>query len=93
MRRKSGKLGVKVEEVHGPDEIGGFIKALRREKGLAQETLAEELDVSRRTVSRRESGVSQRQRDYPKQSTLIFFLLYLVMLARQCQDCSISLVH
>lgn len=39
--------------------IGAFLKALRKEKGLTQEQLAEKLAVSGRTVSRWETGVSQ----------------------------------
>lgn len=38
--------------------IGAFFKALRKEKGLTQEQLAEKLAVSGRTVSRWETGVS-----------------------------------
>ena len=41
-------------------KIGIFLKELRREKGVTQEQLAEELGVSARTVSRWETGVSQR---------------------------------
>ncbi len=37
-------------------KIGVFLKELRREKGLTQEQLAETLNVSRRTVSRWETG-------------------------------------
>jgi len=37
-------------------KIGMFIKDLRKEKGLTQEQLAEQLNVSRRTVSRWETG-------------------------------------
>jgi len=37
-------------------KIGGFIKELRKEKGLTQEQLAEQFNVSRRTVSRWETG-------------------------------------
>ena len=36
--------------------IGAFLKALRKEKGLTQEQLAEKLAVSGRTVSRWETG-------------------------------------
>ena len=36
--------------------IGAFLKALRRERQLTQEQLAEALNVSRRTVSRWETG-------------------------------------
>ena len=38
--------------------IGAFIKELRKEKGLTQEQLAENLNVSGRTVSRWETGVN-----------------------------------
>lgn len=37
-------------------KIGVFIKELRKEKGLTQEQLAEQFNVSRRTVSRWETG-------------------------------------
>ena len=37
-------------------KIGGFLKELRKEKGLTQEQLAERLSVSNRTVSRWETG-------------------------------------
>ena len=37
-------------------KIGGFLKELRKEKGLTQEQLAEVLHVSGRTVSRWETG-------------------------------------
>ena len=39
-------------------KIGGFLKELRKEKNLTQEQLAEVLNVSGRTVSRWETGVS-----------------------------------
>lgn len=39
-------------------KIGGFLKDLRKEKELTQEQLAEQFNVSRRTVSRWETGVS-----------------------------------
>lgn len=38
--------------------IGGFLKALRKEKGLTQEQLAEALLVSSKTVSRWETGTN-----------------------------------
>ena len=37
-------------------KIGGFLKELRKEKGLTQEQLAEQFNVSRRSVSRWETG-------------------------------------
>ena len=37
-------------------KIGGFLKTLRSEKGLTQEQLAEVVNVSRRSVSRWETG-------------------------------------
>ena len=40
-------------------KIGGFLKELRKERKLTQEQLAEKLNVSGRTVSRWETGVSQ----------------------------------
>lgn len=39
--------------------IGLFLKELRNEKRLTQEALAEELNVSGRTISRWETGGSQ----------------------------------
>lgn len=37
-------------------KIGSFLKKLRKEKNLTQESLAEKLNVSARTVSRWETG-------------------------------------
>lgn len=37
-------------------KIGAFLKELRKEKGFTQEQLAEQLNVSRRSVSRWETG-------------------------------------
>ena len=37
-------------------KIGGFLKEIRKEKELTQEQLAEKFNVSRRTVSRWETG-------------------------------------
>lgn len=48
------KGGVEVDQV----KIGNFLKKLRKEKGITQEQLAEILNVSGRTVSRWETGVS-----------------------------------
>ena len=39
-------------------KIGKFLKTLRQEKELTQEQLAERLQVSARTVSRWETGLS-----------------------------------
>ncbi len=41
-------------------ETGRFICLLRKEKGLTQSALAEMLNVSNRTVSKWETGVSLR---------------------------------
>ena len=41
-------------------KIGAFLKQCRKEKNLTQEQLAEKFGVSARTVSRWETGVSQR---------------------------------
>ena len=41
-------------------KVGCFIKELRKEKNLTQEQLAEKFCVSRRTVSRWETGGSLR---------------------------------
>ena len=43
--------------------IGGFLRELRREKGLTQEQLAELLGVSGRTVSRWETGANMPDLD------------------------------
>lgn len=45
-------------------KIGSFLKELRKEKNITQETFAdaEILQVSGRTVSRWETGVSQTKR-------------------------------
>jgi transcriptional regulator with XRE-family HTH domain len=39
-------------------KIGSFLKELRKEKDITQEQLAEKINVSGRTVSRWETGVS-----------------------------------
>ena len=41
-------------------KVAAFIKGLRNEKKITQEELAEKFNVSRRTVSRWETGVSLR---------------------------------
>lgn len=43
-------------------KIGSFLKELRKEIGITQEEFAEKLDVSSRTISRWETGVSQTKR-------------------------------
>lgn len=37
-------------------KIGGFLKELRKEKGVTQEQLAEQFNISNRTISRWENG-------------------------------------
>ena len=37
-------------------KVGAFLKHLRKEKGITQEKLSEELGVSGRTISRWETG-------------------------------------
>ena len=44
-------------------KIGAFMKQLRKEKGITQETLAERLNVSGRTVSRWETGFNMPDLD------------------------------
>lgn len=41
-----------------PKKIGAFMQTLRKEKGLTQEQLAEQFNVSNRTVSRWETGTN-----------------------------------
>lgn len=41
-------------------KIGGFLKELRKEKGITQEQVAEHFGVAGRTVSRWETGGSLR---------------------------------
>lgn len=41
-------------------KIGNFLRKLRKDKQLTQEQLAEQLNVSRRTISRWETGGSLR---------------------------------
>lgn len=42
--------------------IGTFIAVLRKEKGLTQKELAEQIGISDKTVSKWETGVSQTKR-------------------------------
>ena len=51
-----GMLEQKGDGVMDQKKIGAFLKALRAEKGLTQEQLAEKMLVSSRTVSRWETG-------------------------------------
>ena len=44
-------------------KIGGFLKVLRKEKGITQEQLAELFGVSGRTVSRWETGTNMPDLD------------------------------
>lgn len=44
-------------------KIGTFLQELRKEKGLTQEQLAEQLGVARRTVSRWETGANMPDLD------------------------------
>ena len=43
-------------------KIGSFLRELRKEQRITQEDLAEKLNVSSRTISRWETGVSQTKR-------------------------------
>jgi len=40
------------------EKIGEFLRELRKEKGLTQEQFAEQFNISRRSVSRWETGDS-----------------------------------
>ncbi len=55
-RPPGGMLEQKGDGVMDQKKIGAFLKALRAEKGLTQEQLAEKMLVSSRTVSRWETG-------------------------------------
>ena len=46
------------EEKDGPKKIGEFIANLRKERGLTQKQLAEEIGVSDKTISKWECGGS-----------------------------------
>ena len=45
--------------VHNPRDIGRAIAGVRRERGLTQAQLAEELDIDRAYLARLESGADQ----------------------------------
>lgn len=63
-------------------KIGAFLKALRAEKGLTQEQLAGQMQVSSRTVSRWETGESE-----PTMSNLTLLAkVYGVSLAQLLED-------
>jgi DNA-binding XRE family transcriptional regulator len=49
-------IGTERRSSNDQAKVGSFLKALRNEKNLTQETLAEQLGVSNRTVSRWETG-------------------------------------
>ena len=53
---RRGMLSVKEEGKMDTGKTGAFLRELRRERGLTQEQLAERFRVSRRTVSRWETG-------------------------------------
>ena len=61
-------------------DTGALITQLRKEQGLTQKQLAEQLHISDRTISKWERGVSQRgQRphlahDFAKQSVVCYTL-------------------
>lgn len=45
------------------EKIGGFLKELRKQKGLTQEQIAEKFNVSNRTISRWENGYNMPDLD------------------------------
>ena len=53
-------------------KIGSFLKELRKEKGMTQEQLAEQLNISNRSVSRWETG-----NNLPDLSMLIILAEYV----------------
>ena len=62
-------------------KIGEFLKELRKEKGLTQEQFAEQFNVSRRSVSRWESG-----NNMPDLDTLIEMADYYEIDLRELLD-------
>ena len=60
-----------------PRDIGKFIYKCRTEKGLTQAQLAEILNVSDKSISRWENGVSQTK-GYQKQSMKYLFAKLLI---------------
>lgn len=64
-----------------PIKCGGFLKELRREKGLTQAQLAEKLDVTNRSVSRWETGTN-----LPDFDTIIFLSEFYEVDIREILD-------
>ena len=62
-------------------KIGEFLKELRKEKGLTQEQLAEQFNVSRRSVSRWETG-----NNMPDLSMLITLAEYYEIGRASCRE-------
>ena len=62
-------------------KIGSFLKELRKEKGMTQEQLAEQLNISNRSVSRWETGSS-----LPDLSILIILAEYYDVEVREIID-------
>ncbi len=62
-------------------KIGSFLKELRKEKGLTQEQLAEQLNISNRSVSRWETGSNM-----PDLSMLIILAEYYDVDVREIID-------
>lgn len=62
-------------------KMGLFLKALRKERGLTQEALAEELGVGSRTVSRWETGYT-----LPDLQTLVTLARYYGVTAEELLD-------
>jgi len=58
-------------------KIGEFLKTLRKEKGLTQEQLAEQFNVSRRTVSRWETSYFKA---FPATLSTIYFSLVVLLI-------------
>lgn len=48
------------EHMTTPEEMGRFIQTLRRERGLTQKALAEQLQITDKAVSKWERGDSLR---------------------------------
>ena len=76
-------------------KIGSFLKKLRKEKSLTQEQLAEQLNVSARTVSRWETGETVPNTETLKLLSRVYDVSINTLLGapRQliCQCCGMSL--